>query len=499
MQLRLCYGDVMRTPAVAWVAIIALVIGIPAPAFAGSEARSPTIVVAADLSAPATDWIRADGTRLVDGQGRQFLPRGFVTITNNSDGSAVSYTVNDFRRMRAMGANHHTLRIHAASLGVIPNLPANPFYLLRLDAAVARAKEAGLYTVFKLAMYDTPLYGSASWGSLWANQNGEQAAVLNAWRLIWERYKDEPAVLGYDLLNEPELGTLEVTYPTFVANHLTPFYRAAIDQLRTIDQRHLAYFQPPKLWLNYPTALERPQAVYAPHYYPNLMDYLNGDFSTTQYAPLLQIFRAQAQWLGAPLVIGEYGMPWFKGNDGNATVESQYQAQEKLAGSLMDASGLGFTRPWFSDDRAEHYWAELGILLNWALFQGSGGLGGPERRFITDAVVRPYPQLLSGTSPTGGFTYDHATRQFSLAYTPTAGGHTEVFTPRARHYAGGFQVRYTGGLVLAYDAAAPSGLRVVANPGGLDAGAFAWDEARQALTIGEWLTGQPVTLEVLPS
>jgi hypothetical protein len=53
--------------------------------------------------------------------------------------------------------------------------------------------------------------------------------------------------------------------------------------------------------------------------------------------------------------------------------------------------------------------------------------------------------------------------------------------------------------VLAYDAAAPSGLRVVANPGGLDAGAFAWDEANQALTIREWVTDQPVTLEVLPS
>ena len=79
-----------------------------------------------------------------------------------------------------------------------------------------------------------------------------------------------------------------------------------------------------------------------------------------------------------------------------------------------------------------------------------------------------------------------------------ARGRTDVHIPRLRHYAAGFLVRYTGGLVLAYEAGAPSGLRVVENPGGLNAGVFAWDEARQVLTIREWLSGQPTTLEVLP-
>jgi hypothetical protein len=462
-----------------------------------TAASTPTASVV--VPAPATDWIRADGTRLVDSLGRQLTPRGFVTVTNNSAGSAVEYTVDDFRRMRAMGANHHVLRVHGGLLGAAPDWSASPYYLDRIDTAVARAKEAGLYTVLKMTMYDLALFGLSGWGSFWANQNGEQAAVLDAWRLLWERYKDEPAVLGYDLLNEPEPGTLATGNSTFVASYLTPFYRSAIDALRTIDQRHLALFQPPKSWPMYPTPLERPQAVYAPHYYPNLLDYLyQGVLSTSQYAPLLQSLEDQAQQLGVPLLIGEYGMPWFAENDGDAALEGQFAAQEKLARDLMDASGIGFTRPWYADDRAAYFWAEQGILLNWALFRGESGLGGPERRFITDVVVRPYPQAVAGTA--GGFSYDQATRRLVLTYTPAAArGRTDVHVPRLRHYAAGFLVRYTGGLVLAYDASAPSGLRVVENPGGLNAGAFAWDEARQVLTVREWLTGQPVTLEVLPN
>jgi hypothetical protein len=221
------------------------------------------------------------------------------------------------------------------------------------------------------------------------------------------------------------------------------------------------------------------------------------------YAPLLQDLVAEAQALGVPLVIGEYGMPWFTASDGDPAAEGPFAAQERLASDLIDAARLSAVRPWFADDRAEHFLFHLGAPLNWSLFRGEAGTAGPERAFITDVVARPYPQALAGIG--SAFAYDHAARRFTLTYTPVAAqGRTDVYVPRARHYAAtGLRARYSGpglngGILLAYDASEPSGLRVVENPGGLNAGAFAWDEARQVLAIREWLTGQPVTLELFP-
>lgn len=358
----------------------------PATPPASPAVPSPTPDARARPSAP--DWLQTTGREFVDTAGRTVVLRGFVTLTNDSEGQPVVYTLDDYRRMRQLGANYQSIRLGAGALGAWPGAPGAPQYLDRLAGMVAMAKQVGMYSTFKLTVYDLRGFTRGGWEALWADRHGEQAALIAGWRRIWERFRDEPAVVGYDLLNEPEPGDLGVSPETFIADYLNPFYRRVIDDLRRTDARHLAFFQPPFGSPPYRAPLQRPGVVYTPHFYPNLPNYLRrGDFSTSAYAPELQRFLSEASLHQAPLFIGEYGMPWSPRNDGDAPRERQYQQLERTASALFDQHRLGFSRPWFADDRAG---VRLGGLdLNWALIRGPPGCGDRSGRSSPTSSLDP--------------------------------------------------------------------------------------------------------------
>lgn len=59
--------------------------------------------------------------------------------------------------------------------------------------------------------------------------------TLTMWRAIAERYKDETAVLGYDLLNEPITPYHDTD---FLNSRLEPFYRELVETIRAVDPNH---------------------------------------------------------------------------------------------------------------------------------------------------------------------------------------------------------------------------------------------------------------------
>lgn len=65
-------------------------------------------------------------------------------------------------------------------------------------------------------------------------EDSHQNDLIELWGMIAERYKDEPAVGGYDLMNEP--------LPNWFSQYndrLLPLYRRLISKIRGIDKRHL--------------------------------------------------------------------------------------------------------------------------------------------------------------------------------------------------------------------------------------------------------------------
>ena len=119
---------------------------------------------------------------------------------------------------------------------------AAPFELLRagferLDGAIRACADAGLYSVIDLHAVpgcqnqhwhsDNPTHVAAFW-----QHPHFQDRVVHLWRALAERYRDEPAVAGYNLLNEPADPSGQV---------VGPFHDRLVAAVREVDPDHIVF------------------------------------------------------------------------------------------------------------------------------------------------------------------------------------------------------------------------------------------------------------------
>lgn len=111
-----------------------------------------------------------------------------------------------------------------------------------LDSAIAWSKAEGLYVI--LDMHAAPCGQTGtniddSVGHPWLFESTEcQDRLVEIWKRIAARYRDEPAVLGYDLLNEP-IPHFE-GYDRFNPQ-LEPLYQRLVTAIRAIDPHHILF------------------------------------------------------------------------------------------------------------------------------------------------------------------------------------------------------------------------------------------------------------------
>lgn len=145
--------------------------------------------------------------------------------------AAAGITLADIRTI-CVDWRANIIRLPFAQNHVLPpgtSAPAGD-YLAALDQVIEWAAQHGAYTILDLQRIepnvDTPELTDASSGDMW--------------RVLFERYQDEPAVL-FDLLNEPHSKT---NNPADMANTLLTWHSAActlIDGLRPIHPRSLIF------------------------------------------------------------------------------------------------------------------------------------------------------------------------------------------------------------------------------------------------------------------
>ena len=99
-----------------------------------------------------------------------------------------------------------------------------------LDTLIGWAKEAGIGIVLDMhAPQGGGFQGPNNVTPFWSNTT-YQMRFINLWKAIATRYKNEPTILAYDLLNEPCANT-QTEYLTLLNN--------TIDAVRTIDTNHI--------------------------------------------------------------------------------------------------------------------------------------------------------------------------------------------------------------------------------------------------------------------
>ena len=111
-----------------------------------------------------------------------------------------------------------------------------------LDDVVAWCKKENLYVVFDMHGAPGGQTGDNiddSWGYPFLFESAEsQDLTVNIWRKIAARYRAEPAVIGYDLLNEPIAHYFDAAK---LNPKLEPLYRRIVAGIREVDRNHVIF------------------------------------------------------------------------------------------------------------------------------------------------------------------------------------------------------------------------------------------------------------------
>jgi endoglucanase len=248
---------------------------------------------------PEPTWLRADGQRVVNGNGEPMLLKGFglggwlnmenfITGYGSSevllrhalhqilgDGIAdrliegfldVFFTEADASFLASTGVN--SLRIPVNYRHLQDDLRSEVIRtdgFVRLDGAIRACAEQGIYSIIDL--HAAPGGQNGHWHSdtlfhqpqLWHYENFQRRTVA-IWQAIAERYRDEPWVAGYNLLNEP--GSED-------PRDLVSLYRTLVEAVREVDPRHMIFLDGNRFATEFPAFGEAiPNTVYAVHQYP---------------------------------------------------------------------------------------------------------------------------------------------------------------------------------------------------------------------------------------
>lgn len=111
----------------------------------------------------------------------------------------------------------------------------------RIDRLIDWCREAGIYLI--LDMHDAPGGQTGdniddSYGYPWLFESEKsQQLFIDIWVKIAQYYKDEPVILGYDLVNEPIAPYFEDVEE--LNAKLEPLYRRVVSAIRVVDKNHV--------------------------------------------------------------------------------------------------------------------------------------------------------------------------------------------------------------------------------------------------------------------
>lgn len=281
------------------------------------------------------------------------------------------------------------------------------------------------------------------------NTTGEHPELMDhyagAWKAVAARFKDDPAVLGYDLMNEPWGGSVQGA--AFETGPLATLYRRTIAAIRSVDEDSWIFLEPQAVGVNWglPSALphfDDPRAgqariAFAPHVYPLPLDlgddYTAGSKEWTDRT--LDWWRENtlrtAGRMRAPVLVGEFGLDMTR--PGAPDLVRKVQAVSDQVGSGMA------------------YWSRDAD--DWGPYSKDGQASG-----LVRAYVRAYPRAIGGVP----VSIKYGDGLLQVVFDANETGPTEIYLPE-RDFP-------DGGTVLG--------------------GAAVWDAARRVVTVTTKTSGR---------
>jgi endoglycosylceramidase len=289
------------------------------------EVHAANLVVHRRSSSVAPSFLQTQGTLIVNEQGTTVNLCG-AAFMGYEFGAFDSHTYADYQKIASLGYN--VVRLPIAWSFVEPEQGRyDSRYLKNIDRDIAWAKSLNLYVVLDMHQYYwsptfrtdgngfgngmptwmTSKYDSGKEGRLssitdfWASDS-LRGKFKQMWQFVASRYANEPAIAGYDLLNEPPAGSTSID--TFLGTTLPRFYEETASAIRQVDSRHMLFFEPPLEAQHMQVKISANNVVFAPHfYYLAFEGSYNGAISTLEWH-----LNSQTQGLQVPVWIGEFGI-----------------------------------------------------------------------------------------------------------------------------------------------------------------------------------------------
>ncbi len=435
----------------------------------GTLALAVFLSIAAPGRTQEPDPLRAGGPWIVDSEDRVVILHG----VNASSGAKrppfePDLAEGDPERLARLGFT--VVRLLVVWVAVEPERDRyDEAYLERLAGHVDRLGRAGVRVVLDMHqdLYSRHLFGGdgapawaveklpfeprspwfanysapavqANFDRFWTSEDLVERFAL-AWERVARRLGPHPAVIGYDLLNEPHPGT--AAPGAFEPDRYVPWLAKLADRLQAITPDRIVFVEP--MALN-PTrgdlyaSLAGPRRVFAPHWYDPVVE-ATGEFRSSVATRLaVGLIRRRGLDAGFPVLFGEWGVVQRAGGAVDYV---------RLVADLFDQHRVGWC--WWAWDREDG--------RGFGLVDARGELA-PAGRWL----VRAYPSRVAGVPDS--WRSDPESGTFDFAWRPSAGV-TEIVLPAGVFGPRGGRVAGSAGVeVLGYDPARAT-LRVRALPG----------------------------------
>jgi hypothetical protein len=324
------------------------------------------------------------------------------------------------------------------------------------------------------------------WGKIYDNKGEFREYLFKAWEQIWEKYANEPSVIGYDLLNEPYRENKQISYEDATQKSLIPLYIDLIEKMKSYSPEKWAIYQP--------LLVDNDEKAFQPNKIPMMEIYMPAVYDRLAFAPHPYYFQdnceigvnrhlKEAQSANAALLFGEWGHPVTVKADTLLTEQHRFTQWYADIVSVFDKEGVGLIKPWFTGTRK--------LLdqnrITWSMFSDTAATGRVERKYLVDVICRPYPHTMAGCK-VDKYGFDLARRSFSMTFTKNdfPAGKSEIYVPEDRHYPDGFTIDYNGKVLLIRDINSPTGLKLIKTTVGFSKKSFRFDDRSQRLIISGW-------------
>ena len=289
---------------------------------------------------------------------------------------------------------------------------------------------------------------STVFDQFWANKHGLLDGWVAAWEVAAQWWRDQPYLMGYDLINEPWMGLewaacLQAGCKASYTKELQPAYEQATTAIRAIDRKNIVWWEP--------------------------QQFAGGQRIPTFLEPMAGERRLGLSWHNycQDVFLMKQGVPPPIADVENCWAFSRDRAEHALD-QAATINAVPMMSEWGATDNLRAVEIDAAVAdehlmgwLHWAYKRWDDPTTADDAQgmFADDAdlttvktdklrqLVRTYAQAVAGI-PTA-MSFDATTGDFRLRYRPDTGisAPTEVFVSPL-HYPDGYRVSVTGGTAV---------------------------------------------------